>query len=76
MIEEPGEAIVPGDRLSFLVETGGHAVEAAGPVHVVLDILLARPYDLDGAVDMLRDLDGARRRRRLSSRRPNPPPIR
>src|SRR4029077_8165084 len=38
---------------------GGYAVEEIGPVHVVLDVFLAGPHDLDGAVDMLRDLDGA-----------------
>jgi hypothetical protein len=41
----------------------------------VLDIFLARPDDLDRAVDMLRDLDGAVTPS-LSSRRPKPPPIR
>ena len=54
------EAIVPGDRHSFLVEAGGQPVEEIGPVHVVLDVLLARPHDLDGTVDLLGDLDGAR----------------
>ncbi len=51
--------MVPGDRHSLLVETGGHPVEEVGPVHVVLDVFLAGPHDLDGAVDLLRDLDGA-----------------
>ena len=54
-----GEAVGPGDRHSFLIETGGHPVEEIGPVHVVLDVFLARPHDLDGTVDMLRDLDRA-----------------
>ena len=53
------EAMVPGDRHSLLVETGGDAVEEIGPVHVVLDIFLAGPHDLHRAVDLLRDLDGA-----------------
>src|ERR1700676_3066347 len=53
------EAMVPGDRLSLLIETGGYAVEEIGSVHVVPDVFLAGPHDLDGAVDMLRDLDGA-----------------
>ena len=51
--------MVPGDRLSLLVETGGDPVEAIGPVHVVLDIFLARPHDLHRTVDVLRDLDRA-----------------
>ena len=51
--------MVPGDRLAFRIEAGGDAVEEIGPVHVVLDILLAGPHDLDGAVDLLRDLDRA-----------------
>ena len=51
--------MVPGDRHSFRIETGGHPVEPIGPVHVVLDIFLARPHDLHRAVDLLRDLDGA-----------------
>src|ERR1700722_17369916 len=53
------EAMVPGDRLSSLIETGGYAVEEIGSVHVVLNVFLAGQHDLDGAVDMLRDLDGA-----------------
>src|ERR1700730_15230586 len=45
--------------LSFLIETGGNAVEEIRSVHVVLDVFLAGPHDLDGAVDMLSDLNGA-----------------
>ena len=52
--------MVPGDRRSFLIETGGYAVEEIWSVHFVLDVFLAGPHDLDWAVDMLRDLDGAR----------------
>jgi len=32
------------------------SVEEVRPVHVVLDVFLARPDDLDGAVDMLREI--------------------
>jgi len=53
------KTVVPGERRSFLVETGRNSVEPIGPVHVVLDVFLARPDDFDGAVDMLGDLDGA-----------------
>ena len=54
-----GEAMVPGDRHALRVEAGGQPVEEIGPVHVVLDVLLAGPHDLHRAVDLLRDLDGA-----------------
>ena len=53
------EAVTPGDGPAFVIETSRHPVEPIRPVHVVLDVFLARPYDLHGAVDMLRDLDGA-----------------
>ena len=51
--------MVPGDRHSFRIETGGQPVEPIGPIHVVLDILLAGPHDFHWTVDMLGDLDGA-----------------
>ena len=51
--------MVPGDRHSLLVETGGHPVEPIGPIHVVLDVFLARPDDLDRTVDVLGDLNCA-----------------
>jgi hypothetical protein len=51
--------MVPGDRLTLIVEAGGQPVEPIGPVHVVLDIFLACPHDLDRTVDVLGDLDGA-----------------
>src|SRR5438876_11272917 len=51
--------MLPGDRLSRRIETGGQAVEEIGPVHIVLDVFLAGPYDLDGAIDLFGDLDGA-----------------
>ena len=57
MIEEPGDAMVPGDRLAVRVEAGGNAVEVIGPVHVVLDVLLAGPHDLHRTVHLLGDLD-------------------
>ena len=51
--------MVPGDRHSLVVETSRYPVEESGPVHIVLDVFLAGPDDLDRTVDMLRDLDGA-----------------
>ena len=51
--------MIPGDRHSFLIETGGDPVEPIGPVHVVLDVLLARPDDLDWTVDLFGNLNGA-----------------
>src|SRR5712671_199141 len=53
------EAVVPGDWLSVLIETCGESVKPIGPVHVVLDIFLAGPHDLDGTVNLLRDLNCA-----------------
>jgi len=53
------EAIVPGDRHTFRIEARRDAVEEAGPIHVVLDVFLARPHDLDRAVDLFGDLDRA-----------------
>ena len=47
-----------------------------GPVHVVLDVFLARPDDLDRAVDLLGDLAPRGSTPSASSRRPKPPPIR
>src|SRR3954467_12862681 len=52
--------MAPGDRHAFVIETGGETIEPIGPVHVVLDIFLARPDDLYGAIDLLRDLNAAR----------------
>ena len=49
----------PGNRHPFFVETGGQPVEPVRPVHVVLDIFLAGPYDLHGTIDVLRDLHRA-----------------
>src|SRR5713101_8115771 len=49
----------PGDRLSLFVEPGRKPVKEIWPVHVVLDIFLACPHDLDRTVDVLGDLDGA-----------------
>ena len=54
-----GEAIAPRDRHAFRIETGGQAVEEHRPVHVVLDVLFARPDHFDGTVDVFGDLDGA-----------------
>ena len=51
--------MVPGDRHSLCIETGGHPVEEIGPIHVVLDIFLAGPNDLHGTLDLHGDLDGA-----------------
>ena len=51
--------MVPGDRLAVRVEAGGNAVEPIGPVHVVLDVLLARPHDLHRTVHLHGDLNRA-----------------
>jgi len=47
-------------RQAFLShQTRGNSIEPIRPIHVVLDIFLARPHDLHRTVDMLRDLHGA-----------------
>src|SRR5215813_1011830 len=51
--------MTPGDRHTLVIETRGHSVEPIRAVHVVLDIFLARPHDLDRALDLPRDLNGA-----------------
>ena len=53
------EAMIPGNRLSLLIETGRDPVEPIGSVHVVLDIFLAGPYDLHRTVHMHGDLNSA-----------------
>src|SRR5262249_17754695 len=39
------EAVVPRDWHSLRVETGGKPVKLIRPIHVVLDVFLARPDD-------------------------------
>ena len=51
--------MAPGDGRPVRVQTGGEPIKPCRPVHVVLDILLARPDDFDGAIKMLSDLDGS-----------------
>src|ERR1700730_15967896 len=51
--------MAPRDRPSLFVQTGGDSVEEIGPVHIVLDVFLAGPDDLDRTVDVPGDLDGA-----------------
>ena len=51
--------MAPGDRHALGVETGGEAVEPIGPVHVVLDVLLAGPHHLHRPVNMHGDLNRA-----------------
>ena len=51
--------MVPRHGHSVGIQAGGDPVEEIGPVHVVLDVFLARPDDLDRTIDLLGDLDGA-----------------
>ena len=76
-------AMIDGARERCFQATGMPVASGAPPCgrdtrpeEVVLDVFLARPDDLDRAVDLLRD---PRRRRTtcpVSSRRPKPPPSR
>ena len=59
MMDEPAKRWFQATGNPFLIETGGHPVEEAGPIHIVLDIFLAGPDDLDGTIDVLGDLDRA-----------------
>src|SRR5258708_21560298 len=54
-----GETIAPGHRLALRVKARRDPVVPIGPVHVVLDVLLARPHDLHRAIDLLGNLNGA-----------------
>ena len=58
MTEEPADAVGPGHRLAVGIEPRRQPVVVIGAVHVVLDVLLAAPDDLDRPFHLLRDLDG------------------
>src|SRR5262245_37141071 len=60
-ITDDPATVVPGDRLTLVVQARGDTVQPIRPVHIVLDILLARPYDLHRTIDLLGDFDGADR---------------
>jgi hypothetical protein len=51
--------MVPGDGHSSFIETGRHPSKRIRSVHVVLDVFLAGPDDLDRTVDVFGDLDSA-----------------
>src|SRR5262245_40676680 len=53
-----GETIIPGNRPALIIQSRGDAIEPIRTIHVVLDIFLARPDDLNGTFDLLCDLDG------------------
>ena len=52
------DPVRPGDGPAARVQASREAVVIIGPVQIVLDILLARPDDLHGAIDLLGDLYG------------------
>ena len=54
-----GDAMRPGHRLALRVHSCAQAVVVVRPIHVVLDVFLARPDHLDRSAHVLRDLDGA-----------------
>ncbi len=49
------DAVAPGDGHALLVEAGFELVVIVGPVHVVLDVFLAAPDDLDRIFRLLGD---------------------
>ena len=53
------DAVRPGHRLALRVHARADAVVVIRPVHVVLDVFLARPDHLDRPAHLLRDLDRA-----------------
>src|SRR5215470_9205520 len=52
------DAMRPGDRLALRVHARAESIVVIRPIHVVLDVFLARPDDLDGPLHLLRDLNG------------------
>ena len=59
MIEGPAKRWFQATGLPFASRPADNAVEPIGPVHVVLDVLLARPHDLHRTVDLHGDLNRA-----------------
>src|SRR6202790_5133433 len=51
--------MVPDYGHSLFIETGRQPIEEMGPVHVMLDVFLAGPDNLDRTVDLFGDLDRA-----------------
>src|ERR1700737_44114 len=51
--------MVPSDRHSLLIETGGYPVGKVWAIHVLLNIFLTSPDDFDRALDLLCNLHGA-----------------
>ena len=54
-IEEAVTRSVQAMGIAPFVQAGREAVVIIRPVHIVLDVLLARPYDLHRAIDLLGD---------------------
>ena len=53
-----GNPHLPCDRHAVRAEPGDQPRHAEGPIVVVLDVLLARPEELDRDIDLFRDQDG------------------
>src|SRR5512132_3075465 len=54
---DPYDPVAPGHQLAAGVEPGSDPVEVVGAIHIMLNILLAGPDDLDGTLDVLGDTD-------------------
>ncbi len=67
MIDEPAMRCDHANDLAAGVDARAQAVVVVRPIHVVLDVLLARPDHLDRPVHLLRDLHGAHRAVELES---------
>jgi hypothetical protein len=56
----PANPMAPCHRQALRVETSRHAIVESGTIHIVLNVLLPRPDDLDRTVDLLPDGRGLR----------------
>ena len=54
---DPDDPVAPAHQLAAGIQPGGDPVVVVGAIHIVLDIFLAGPDDLDGALDLLGDTD-------------------
>src|SRR2546430_2208349 len=57
--ERACNAMRPSREIAVGIESRNHSVVVIGPVHIVLDVFLARIDHLDRAVHLARDLEGA-----------------
>src|SRR3979411_3386322 len=54
-----GDPMRPGYRSAALIERDDQMIVVIRPIHVVLNVLFARPHDFPRTIDLLCDLRGA-----------------